>query len=393
MKKHLSMWCIVLATAACGDGSSVPEMQPLTKTQNTDAERWSQYDNPELFGERLEYSLKALPTSGTVSRMPWVGSYWPMAYDSINFQWAGAGTESAPHKYGRAFGLGGVEDAVSRQHGVDAVGSATCYYNGQCRGWGEVCARRAGYAIGRCIPGWWGLCHAWATASIMQPEPLHPVVKNGVEFRIPDLKALMTVVYHTPAVKQVSLRCDIPTPNIPYDRAGRPIIDSCRDANPGTFHVLLANYLGLKGVSFIEDRAIGQDVWNQPLRGFTVRTMRDVSSYQANQLLHVGNREYPYNSRAARLVYVMTDVQFIRESLPNQDGNLADMVDQFTAVDRYEYILEIDGAGNIMGGEWLGSSKSDHPDFLWLPTGTQSNVAGNGTIQYENVMGLVRASQ
>ncbi len=33
--------------------------------------------------------------------------------------------------------------------------------------------------------------------------------------------------------------------------------------------------------------------------------------------------------------------------------------------DPYEYVLELNAKGEIIGGEWVGSSKEEHPDFLW----------------------------
>ena len=35
--------------------------------------------------------------------------------------------------------------------------------------------------------------------------------------------------------------------------------------------------------------------------------------------------------------------------------------------DRYKYILELDADRNIIGGERIGGSQTEHPDFLWSP--------------------------
>jgi transglutaminase elicitor len=37
----------------------------------------------------------------------------------------------------------------------------------------------------------------------------------------------------------------------------------------------------------------------------------------------------------------------------------------------YDYILEVDPGNKSLGGEWLGESRKDHPDFVWLPLGQQ----------------------
>ena len=382
--KRVALWCgVAWAIGACGTSDSAVELKRVQSSE--DAERWSAQDDPTLFGQSLEYRLERLPTHGVAKNNPWVGSYWPIANDSINYPWAGAGQETAPAKYGRAFGVAGVEAAVSRNHGIDNINARTCTSAAQCSG-NEKCAMRSGYGVGKCIPGWWGLCHAWAAVSIMFQEPRHAVTINDVTFNVNDIKALLTVAHYRPAARQVALRCE--SLSLGRDIAGRPVSPSCRDSNPGSFHLLLANYLGYKGQSFIEDRSINSDVWNHPLRGFFVRDMREVSAAEANTKLGVGNWRYPYNRAAETLVYVMTDVGFMLESQPTEDGNLSGATEGYTGVDRYEYILELDGAGRIIGGEWVGESKNDHPDFLWLPTGTLSQTSAGGAIDYNKVMSL-----
>jgi hypothetical protein len=76
---------------------------------------------------------------------------------------------------------------------------------------------------------------------------------------------------------------------------------------------------------------------------------------------------YVFNDKAAKLYKVHTDVDYISESPAGTDGNLASTIDRYTHTDRYDYILEVDAAGKIIGGEWLGESKKAHPDFVWLP--------------------------
>jgi hypothetical protein len=44
-------------------------------------------------------------------------------------------------------------------------------------------------------PAWYGLCFAWAVASIMEEEPVHKGVYSGTVFRVGDKKALLTVLY------------------------------------------------------------------------------------------------------------------------------------------------------------------------------------------------------
>ncbi len=464
------------------------------------AEAWGSADNPALFSESLEFRIAELPMAGQATNVPWAGNYWPVYKDSINDKWAGASSESPSTKYGRAFNVTGVEDAVSRYHGIDAQSSRTaCTTDAQCNAQiGESCAIRPGQTNGRCIPTWWGICHAWTPAAILLPEPKHAVTYNGVDFKVQDIKALLTLVHNSTNTKFVSLRCNTDaqgTPGINYDNYGRPQGGdaSCKDTNPGTYHLLLTNYLGKQGASFAEDRTFDDEVWNQPLRAYRITAQTEVSALEANKLIGVtpqggttteqtgsvaknawvqlgtfpvtansnftvamtgtGDADlyvkfgaqptaaaydcrpyggdsnetcnltvpagatqafvavlgysdtaatytakitsggaipttYVFNDKAAKLYKVHTDVDYISESPAGTDGNLASTIDRYTHTDRYDYILEVDAAGKIIGGEWLGESKKAHPDFVWLPYSVRGSSVAGGKITYANVKAI-----
>ena len=79
------------------------------------------------------------------------------------------------------------------------------------------------------------------------------------------------------------------------------------------------------------------------------------------------------------------DVDFIAESPASRDGHLGSTIDQYTHTDRYDYILEVDSTGKIVGGEWIGASKRQHPDFVWLPIRSNVTTVAGGKISYANV--------
>ena len=487
-----------LATGcATDDSDGKPDVSDVKGGADGKAEAWGSSDDPALFNANLEYRMAELPMQGAATNTPWAGSYWPVYEDSINKKWAGASTESPAAKYGRAFGVTNVENAVSQYHGIDAHTSRTaCTTDSQCNSaLTEKCAKRDGQTNGRCIPTWWGICHAWAPASIMLPEPKYPVTHNGVEFKVQDIKALVTLAYDRTQTRFVSLRCDaLDSENaINFDKYGRPnggASNNCRDTNPGTFHVLVTNYLGKQGESFVYDRTWDSEVWNQPIRGYRITEMTEVSAVEANKLIGVtveggtttertgsinggaftqvdsfavtpgtnltvvmsgtgdpdvyvkfgsapstssydcrpyetGAAEtcnltvpagatqafvgvmgygtsastyklavtsggsipqnYVFNANAAKLYKVHMDVDYIAESPSSRDGNLGSSIDQYTHHDRYDYILEIDAAGKIIGGEWIGASKRQHPDFVWLPIGVGASSVAGGKITYANV--------
>ncbi len=477
-----------------------PNVDGLTEKAQAKVE-WSADDAPSLVDANLEYLLEALPESGEAHNIPWPGAYWPTWQDSINNRWAGPNSQSPAAKYGEAFGAEDVEDRVSEHYGIDRHAWRTpCNSNNDC-GVGEgSCAIRSGADAGYCIPTWWGICHAWAPAAILEAEPIHPVTHAGVTFEVNDIKALVTLGYDRSFARGVSLRCnqDGSGDEIEYDAYGRPTDSECIDTNPGTFHVILTNLLGIRGDSFVEDRTWDDEVWNQPLRGYSVLKMEEITAQHANQLVGVTEggestmsfgaslaaqawhhepelevwpgqgieiemrgdgdadlyvrfdakptlsdyncrpfashsnescqlvapqvpsrlfvsvrgytgtsnvevsvtvREpldgdsYQFNALAEQLFRVRTQVEYLLEPDVTIDGNLAEEIDLFTGRDIYEYILEVDAAGQVIGGEWLGNSRQNHPDFLWLPESRNpyETIAG-GAIKWNRIEELLAAS-
>ena len=102
------------------DGDLKPDESDVKGGPDGKAEAWGASDNPAMFNANLEYRAAELPRTGEARNIPWAGNYWPVYEDSINFKWNGASTDSASTKYGKAFGVTGVEDAVSKYHGIDA---------------------------------------------------------------------------------------------------------------------------------------------------------------------------------------------------------------------------------------------------------------------------------
>ena len=481
------------------DASPVAAKRETTKEG---AEQWASADDPSIFSSTLKYALADLPKDGEATMIPWASSYWPTYKDSINDKWDGVGSEAATTKYGRAFAVSGVEDAVSKFRGIDADSTRkACKQTSECKvDLGEECAMRAGKTDGRCLPTWFGICHAWAPASILVPEPRHAVTRNGVTFKVNDIKALITLAHDGVENRFVSLRCERDdrtgaTNPVEFDDNGRPRDIACRDSNAGSFHVLVTNYLGIQRASFVFDQTYDDEVWNQPLRGFHVVDQHEVDVAEANRIIGVtgaggttstltanvaagafkhfapvtvsagttfravmsgtgdgdlyvrfgaqptsstydcrpytdGSAEtceltvpagqtqafvsvngysaanvsvavtagaaapstYTFDSAAKKLVAVKIDVSYIGESSPEEDGPLGDVIDRYTSTNRYEYVLELDAAGKIIGGEWAGSSKRSHPDFAWLPVRVRNESVASGKIRYADVKALVDAS-
>lgn len=376
----LLLWsALCLQSSAC----EPPAADELDLSLASPREAWSAHDDPSLLAASFEYVLDELPRSGTAKRLPWPGSYWPSYIDSINYRWAGANSHSPAAKYGLAFGKSGVEDAVSRDIGVDSVPGKSCEQQSDCAK-GEVCARRRGEKGGRCAETWYGICDAWAAASLLEREPQKAVTYGGVRFEVNDIKALASMAYREGVkFRSISLRCD---------EQGGPAhlakFAACRDTNAGSFHVAVTNLLGRQRRAFVHDRSYDYVVWNFPVVAYRVTHDTRLTAAGANQLLGVQGPEYAFNDDAVELRRVRLELVWVNVASPNLNGPLTAYLRYFALADAYEYILELDDDGAIVGGEWIGASRRNHPDFLWMPV-EKVNATAAGVIEYSDVKKLL----
>jgi len=82
--------------------------------------------------------------------------------------------------YGEPFSRTGLEDAPSREYGIDSRSGATvCEDDNVCNSdKGEVCAKRTGETEGKCIPTWFGISHAWAPIASINSEDIRTKYHN-----------------------------------------------------------------------------------------------------------------------------------------------------------------------------------------------------------------------
>ncbi|KAJ3091685.1 hypothetical protein HK102_013818 [Quaeritorhiza haematococci] len=349
------------------------------------------------FGSGFEYNINSLPNYGSFPDQIWPGDYLPTFRDGANFPWAGPSTQSPIQKYARAFGLPAdrVAAAISQLTGIDSmrnIGRQSCNSDRDCEGLndGSACAKKAGeFSSGVCIPTWFGLCHAWAPAAILEPEPRCPVTYNGVTFEINDLKALIIQLYDGSHIRTVfgGNRCNDAQPQL--DQYGRYASFECRDLTPDFWHLAVTNIMGIRGQSFVVDIDDKAEVWNHPLHTYTFQ--QETISLQEGARRY-GLNDYPFNPRAVSLAQVNMRFWFMVETTQNAAFVRSGRANEFLRTRDLEYFLELDEAGNIIGGEWVGGSKTSHPDFLWLPYTRPSDGFSVAGISYNVVKQLLALS-
>ena len=425
------------------------------KLSDGKADAWNRRNNPDGLRVTMKKALADLPLSGVPDNPAWPDTYWPTYMDSTNHRWQRTGNYlddlSPMEKYDVVFngwdptsvqslrpfdGRNCAEDGFDAEY-YEKLGPGAKYVSSnmgnrptrdaivageldsrcdakedsQCM---KACENVADDARSRCetrcdrggVETWWGLCHAWAPAAILEKEPLHAVTMptefGEITFEVGDMKALYAIMYNRSSAALIGGRCN--DFEVKRDETtGRITNSDCRDLNAGSFHVSMANLIGIQKRGFVEDRTYDYEVWNQPVKGYDVHEMTEISIDEAHELLNVNtqnptdcidgvnvaNGDYCYNADIDQLFKVSTSLHWITESHASTIAEGAENLARYSRTDRYSYIIEVKD-GDIVGGEWYGSSIQQHPDFIWLPFRAS---ASNPALNVENVRLLGSKSQ
>ncbi|MCX6128172.1 MAG: hypothetical protein NTX25_03800 [Proteobacteria bacterium] len=263
----------------------------------------------DRFGLSLNYSYDpdVLPLRSKSEQAVWSGNWWPLSQ-------------------------GGTSAAMAKYDAAESQGNAA-------KAWENATVERSGHI------SWAGHCNGLAAAGINEQAPRHAVWYKGQNFSTDDIQALLVEKWQ--GISQVQLvgrRCGSESGT---DSDGRLNQAACRDINPAAFHIILGNVLGLQKKPFIVDINVGEEVWNYPVVSYSSE-VSGLSRAEANQAISgQSNSSYPWNPQAELFMLVKTRLKLATGAEMN-----------------LEYVLE----GNnyqIVGGEWIGASKTLHPDFLW----------------------------
>jgi len=256
------------------------------------------------------------------------------------------------------------------------------------------------------VESWMGLCHGWASASIMVPRPEKPVTLPGPEqtsitWYPNDIKAMLTLAWANGQWESnfVGRRCE--QKELTTFPNGRIDSQDCFDINPATFHLALGNLVGKAKGSFIMDKAYDYQVWNQPIVAYEFEyfnplnpEIRDVDwkkvAVDYDDLFKSvdrfqkpltrgkfleGRRERDerrfrnfngsQDGHISKVVGVIATVVYLVESIPPDFG--PEPGEDLKSREVYLYDLELmqtESGWEATGGEWL---QNNHPDFLFVP--------------------------
>ncbi len=251
------------------------------------------------------------------------------------------------------------------------------------------------------VQSWWGHCNAWAGAATVEPEPRHKVTVDGVEFTPGDVKGLITEAYMEMQSSFWGSRN-----NYHGDEDAREAIDF-KDMTPAQFHILFADMLGNKDASFVIDRYTGDQVWNQPVKGYKseVEVLNDGQPVtKAISVIEYPNWGKPrvkdLGEQQVWEIALTTDIYWVTDGLPHETETILNVGDtllegghhQFNGQIEHRqlsYVLWLDKSPEDADAEIIGDGEWNHgtvfgytdlhPDFAWQPT---ANI--NNSRDYEN---------
>lgn len=198
------------------------------------------------------------------------------------------------------------------------------------------------------VPGWYGHCNGRTAASIRHAEPQKSVVRNGVVFTPADIKGLLAELYMYSDTEFLG--------GVGYA------------VNPGTFHVILCNWLGRGSHPVGMDSTLGEVAFNYP-----------IYAYATSHAKRPNNR-----------VEVKMNAAYAKSS-----GAEYNQSPQIKGIMYFHYTLDLNEEGEITGGKYFGDS--NRVDMLWTPLkptqgGKKGNEDGNPYIDVKEILSIWRES-
>ncbi|SMF78821.1 hypothetical protein [Pseudobacteriovorax antillogorgiicola] len=250
-------------------------------------------------------------------------------------------------------------------------------------------------------PSWYGHCNGTSVAAARFQNPLVPVgrpvgceqTNTCIDFFEPrDIRALLSEINMNAKAKFISgNRCRKPQSELdalPAIRTDPTTMDDCDDVNPASFHVGLVNFLGRKKQPVIFDMNRDIQVWNYPIYEYSYTSEELATEELALERLGLNLDQWVFNPDAKSWQFIEMTISYRKARSDFQGAGTKPDPSKLV----YTYILELDGEGRVVGGEWVGESRRSHPDFLWMafepapPTGSSSR--GNPHVDVDEVISI-----
>jgi hypothetical protein len=346
------------------------------------AAKWDRSNNPDYFNaiakNKMVATFSDLPLKASLmdERLGWSESYWPSNLGGIAYRWSHPDPQPFTYKLHTKQQLQRMS-----QNELSQLSPAELY---------DIAMGDYKYSLTKKVLSkyspkdlWWeGICHGWSLAASNYPEPDKTVYTNKDGIKVPfgasDVKGLLSMhdSFNSKGMYvRIGDRCGaygkvpgeaFPEDGIvPFPSKKDAEASECADVNAGAFHIVIASMIGLNSQGFVADVDRFNDVWNQPVTGYESSVVGDVAlnakdvKNGVDRKIHVKTvmtygdelEFYSHESEAEGILGFVS-----KEPVTGTPA-------QTYASRNYEYVLELDRSGKIIGGEWISESR---PDMLWM---------------------------
>jgi len=372
------------------------------------AAKWDKLNSPFVFNSitkvMTETNFSRLPMSAKLKddRLAWSENFWPSNKGGIAYRWNSANPQ--PFHYH----LNTKEELKQMSEAELAELSPAELYDISQNDYQYTLTTRVLSTYNENKLWWEGICHGWALAAVNYPEPapVSLVNKDGIKvhFGSSDVKGLLAMhdAFNSKGRHaSVGGRCgaegkvageafdedgDVPVPS----KVDAEVAE-CADTNAGTFHLVITNMIGINSKGFVADVDRFNDVWNQPVyayesqvveeKGVTARDVKDGVSrkVRVKTTMFYGDELEFFDAAEAATGYIGFVSKLPVTGTPAQQTNKKE----------YDYVLELNSRGDIVGGEWISETR---PDFLWTKVRDEkfTSTPGNGNGLGGAIIGLFK---
>ena len=324
--------------------------------------KWDDANDPGNFDHTYIKDFNRLPLSGEMdqhTKRGWADSYWPNVRGSIGDRWQVNGFKFKDSKPPSSDELNNMTQAE-----IDLLSPAEKF---------DLVRGKFDFPLVTSIKkkfkehdeDWRGICNGWTHSSLHYAEPnpivyVDPNTQRKIPFGSSDIKGLLAYYYakrDNSSAKFIGRSCRI------ISKLFLNIDGSCTDVHPASFHIMMANEMGIKHQGFAADRDPGVQVWNQPFVKFESK-IDDIKTSDLSENATEGTRKE---------VYITSTLTFANELYntdnPQQEDSIH-VAPSYTPVlatqkyrtIEYKYILELNYRDEIIGGEWISWLR---PDLIW----------------------------
>lgn len=309
---------------------------------------WPKFNDPYKFENNLDLNFKNFSSHATLKNkfIAWPGNHWPSQFGGISQRWSAVNPQYfIYHLYSKN------ELQILPQHLIDELSPAEKFDILHGNYYYPTVKKERRRTSPNNI-SWFGICHGVAPASLHHPEPQTVTINNsdGIEliFYSSDVKALISYYYaqiQKKHGKQIGRRCSKSGPEYVTRRSKA----ACEDMDPAAFHVLITNFIGKLNKSFIVDIDPWNEVWNHVPKAYEFDIYEEYKPFEYStpgtaKVLWVG----------MKVIYAGAIAPFFEPVIGHKQGYYID--------NNYQYELDLDKQGNIIGGKWISDLR---PDFIW----------------------------